>query len=111
MGAKLGDILPGQCTKPADLAQIDLVKTKRTNGNLRKTGGIIRCFHTNSNKKYSIDEKEIQKNVSEEWVKANFPSLFDTGILNIRQCEGNWVATRNFRATSCNRLGTNIWGD
>jgi hypothetical protein len=108
--SELGDILAG-CTKPADLVQIDLVLTKRTSGNLRKTGGIIRCFHTGNGNRYAISEKDIVKNVSEEWIKANFPSLYDAGILNIRQCEGHWQVSKSFRAESCSRLGANIWGN
>jgi len=112
LGAKnLGNMLPGQCTKPADLVKIELVKTKRARGNFAKNGGIIRCYEWNNGKKYSIEEKEILKNTSIEWIKANFPTIYDAGILNIRQCEGNWEATKRFRAKTCRRLGANIWGD
>ena len=111
LNADLGDMLPGQCTKPANLARIDLVKTKRAKGNFRGSGGIIRCYHWNNGKIHTIDEKKILKNTSEEWIKANFPTLYGAGVLNIRQCEGNWEVTKKFRATACNRLGANIWGN
>ena len=111
LNADLGDMLPGQCTKPADLARIDIVKTKRARGNFRKNGGVVRCFHWNNGKIHTINEQDILKNTSVEWIKANFPTIYDAGILNIRQCEGNWEVTKRFRASVCNRLGANIWGD
>jgi hypothetical protein len=110
LNADLGNMLPGQCTKPADLNRIDIVKTKRANGNLIKNRGIIRCYHWNNGSIYSIKEDDILKNTSTEWVRANFPTMCDADILNIRKCEGNWEVTKRFRATSCERLGANIWG-
>lgn len=110
LGADLGDMLPGQCTKPADLIRVDLVKTKRAR-NFEKPGQVIRCYHWNNGTIHTINEKEIIKNISPEWLRANFPTIYDTGILNIRQCEGNWEITKRFRATACSRLGANIWGD
>jgi hypothetical protein len=108
-GKGLGDMLAG-CIIPADLSMIELVKTKRANGNLIRNGGIIRCFHDNKKMKHVIDEKEISKNTSEEWVQATFPTLYNKNILSIRECEGSWEINKSFRAEACNKLSANITG-
>ena len=111
LGADLGDILPGGCTKPADLVQIDLTKTKRTKGDLIKNKGVIRCYHHDKKNVHVIKEKEILQNASMEWAEATFPGLFESGMVSIRECEGDCEMKKRFRARACNRLRYNVYGE
>ena len=98
--ADLGDLSPNTCTKTADLVKVELTKTKRSKGNLMKRRD-VRCWLTKNI--HTIEGKKL-RNPTPEFIRSLMPSLWNTGLIEIRECSGAYKEPTTFIAETCRRL-------
>lgn len=103
--ADLGNLSPNTCTKTADLVKVELTKTKRARGNLIKRRD-VRCWLTT---KIHVVEGTQLRNPTPEYIKSLMPDLWNVGLIQIRECTGEYKMPTTFIAEACKRFA--IHGD
>jgi hypothetical protein len=100
LNTDLGCLSPGSCTKTADLVKVELTKTKRARGDLIKRKD-VRCWLTKDI--HVIDGKQL-RNPTPDYIKSLMPSLWNTGLIQIRECNGSYKESTTFLSETCKRL-------